>query len=219
MRDPDGLLAAGRDLDARRLLEAYRKGVFPWYSQGQPVLWWSPDPRMVLRLESFRITRSLAKSLRRVRRDGRWTVTLNEDFAGVMRACAEPRADQDGTWITADIVAAYCALHGQGNAHSVEVREDGALVGGLYGVSIGRMFYGESMFTRRADASKLALCALVHTLRACGFRMIDCQQNTGHLASLGATQVRREWFLQQVCELASMPAPDWKALAIEWPEV
>ncbi len=219
MRDPDGLLAAGRDLGPRRLLEAYRKGVFPWYSQGQPVLWWSPDPRMVLYLDDFRITRSLTKSLRRVRREARWTVSLDADFEAVMRACAEPRADQDGTWITDDIVAAYCALQRQGDAHSVEVREDGVLVGGLYGVSIGRMFYGESMFARRTDASKLALCALVSALRAGGFRVIDCQQNTGHLASLGATQIPRERFLRLVSELTSLPAPDWKALAIGWPEV
>ena len=218
MRDPDGLLAAGRDLGPRRLLEAYRKGVFPWYSQGQPVLWWSPDPRMVLRLDSFRITRSLAKTLRRVRRDARWTVSLDTDFEGVMRACAEPRADQDGSWITDDIVTAYCALQRQGDAHSVEVREHGVLVGGLYGVSIGRMFYGESMFTRVADASKTALFALVQLLRRHGFRMIDCQQNTRHLASLGAREISRATFLQQVAELIRQPGPDWRASSIDLPD-
>ncbi len=218
MREPNGLLAAGNDLDARRLLEAYGHGIFPWYSQGQPVLWWSPDPRMVLYLERFKLSRSLVKTLRRVRREGCWKITLDADFARVMRACAEPRPEQDGTWITDQIVEAYCALHRGGNAHSVEVWEGDALIGGLYGVAIGRMFFGESMFTRRTDVSKAALAALVFALRRAGFRVIDCQQATGHLASLGATQITREQFLKEVSELSSMPAPQWPALAVDWPD-
>jgi leucyl/phenylalanyl-tRNA--protein transferase len=219
LREPNGLLAAGRDLSPSRLLEAYRGGIFPWYSAGQPVLWWSPDPRMVLFLDEFKLSRSLAKTLRRVRREGRWTVELDRDFEAVMRACAEPRPDQDGTWITREIVAAYVGLHRQGCAHSIEVREDGVLIGGLYGVSIGRMFFGESMFARRADASKCALAALVALLRGHGFSVIDCQQATSHLASLGAREIPRDAFLDRVAVLTAQSAPDWSAMKPEFPEV
>lgn len=219
LREPEGLLAAGGDLGPKRLLEAYRKGVFPWYSQGQPVLWWSPDPRMVLYLDGFRMRRSLVKTLRRARREAHWRVTLDGAFERVMRACAQPRAEQDGTWITGAMMAAYAALHEMGHAHSVEVWEGESLVGGLYGVSIGRMFYGESMFARRPDASKAALAAFVFALRANDFRVIDCQQATGHLASLGAIQITREKFLEEVSELSSMPAPQWRAMRVEWPDV
>jgi len=218
LTEPNGLLAAGRDLSAKRLLEAYRNGIFPWYSRGQPVLWWSPDPRMVLFLEEFRVTRSFAKTLRRLRREGRWRLTLDAAFARVMRECAAPRPDQDGTWITRAIREAYGELHACGCAHSVEVWEGEALVGGLYGVSIGRMFYGESMFARAADASKVALAALVATLREAGFRVIDCQQNTPHLASLGAREIDRSVFLQLVSELTEQPAPDWTAFRIGIPD-
>jgi leucyl/phenylalanyl-tRNA--protein transferase len=218
LTEPNGLLAAGRDLSAKRLLEAYRNGIFPWYSRGQPVLWWSPDPRMVLFLEEFRVTRSFAKTLRRLRREGRWRLTLDAAFARVMRECAAPRPDQDGTWITRAIREAYGELHARGCAHSVEVWEGEALVGGLYGVSIGRMFYGESMFARAADASKVALAALVATLREAGFRVIDCQQNTPHLASLGAREIDRSVFLQLVSELTEQPAPDWTAFRIGIPD-
>ena len=218
LAEPNGLLAAGRDLSAKRLLEAYRNGIFPWYSRGQPVLWWSPDPRMVLFLEEFRVTRSFAKTLRRLRREGRWRLTLDAAFARVMRECAAPRPDQDGTWITRAIREAYGELHARGCAHSVEVWEGEALVGGLYGVSIGRMFYGESMFARAADASKVALAALVATLREAGFRVIDCQQNTPHLASLGAREIDRSVFLQLVSELTEQPAPDWTAFRIGIPD-
>jgi len=218
LRDPNGLLAAGRDLGAERLQEAYRKGIFPWYSRGQPVLWWSPDPRMVLFLDEFKVSRSLTKTLRRLRREAVWTVRLDTAFAAVMRECAAPRPDQDGTWITREILAAYTELHRRGLAHSVEVWRDDALVGGLYGVSLGRMFYGESMFARVPDASKVALAALVSLLRDAGFRVIDCQQNTRHLASLGAREIDRDQFLQSVSQLTAQPAPDWRSLRIEIPD-
>ena len=219
LAEPNGLLAAGRDLSPQRLLEAYRAGVFPWYSDGQPVLWWSPDPRMVLFIDEFKISRSLAKTLRRVRREGGWRVTLDVAFTRVMRECATPRPDQDGTWITPDVVAAYAGLHRIGHAHSVEVWEGTSLIGGLYGVSIGRMFYGESMFARRTDASKCALAALVHLLAPRGYRIIDCQQATGHLASLGAREIPRERFLLLIADLAAAPGPDWRCAAIEFPDV
>lgn len=216
--DPNGLLAAGADLSAARLLEAYRHGIFPWYTEGQPVLWWSPDPRMVLYLDEFKASRSLLQSVRRTRRNGRWRITLDACFERVMRECAMPREDQDGTWITREIAAAYGDLHRMGAAHSVEVWDGERLDGGLYGVSIGRMFFGESMFTRVPDASKVALFALVRLLRVHGFRVIDCQQNTRHLASLGAREISRAAFLQQVAELVRQPGPDWRALSIELPD-
>ena len=218
LREPNGLLAAGRDLSARRLLEAYRHGIFPWYSRGQPVLWWSPDPRMVLFLDEFKVSRSLTKTLRRLRRERPWQVKLDTAFERVMRECAAPRPDQDGTWISREIVAAYCGLHRLGRAHSVEIWRDDDLIGGLYGVSIGRMFYGESMFAREPDASKVALAALVRLLHGAGFRVIDCQQNTRHLASLGAREIDREHFLDMVSQLTALPDPDWASLTIELPD-
>jgi leucyl/phenylalanyl-tRNA--protein transferase len=219
LTEPNGLLAAGRDLSARRLLEAYRRGVFPWFSEGQPVLWWTPDPRMVLELDRFKASRSLLQTVRRVARSGAWRLSMNTAFEVVMRQCAAPRHRQDGTWIVDEIVRAYCALHRQGFAHSVEVwNGSGELVGGLYGVSIGRMFFGESMFTREPDASKYALFALVRRLRTLGFHMIDCQQATPHLASLGAHQISRASFLETLTDLIQRPAPDWSALCIEAPE-
>jgi leucyl/phenylalanyl-tRNA--protein transferase len=215
--EPNGLLAAGRDLSARRLLEAYGQGTFPWYSQGQPVLWWSPDPRMVVFVEEFQPSRSLRKTLRRVRATGAWSVTLDRSFVQVMQACAAPRDGQDGTWITRDIIKAYHALHQAGHAHSVEVWAQGELVGGLYGVSIGRMFFGESMFTRVSDASKCAYAALIAMLRRLGFTMVDCQQSTGHLASLGAREVPRTEFLSRLRVLCGLPGPDWREVTIDWP--
>lgn len=218
LREPNGLLAAGADLSATRLLEAYRHGIFPWYTEGQPVLWWSPDPRMVLYLDEFNASRSLRQTMRRARRDGRWRLSLDACFERTMRECAMPREGRQGTWITPDIAAAYGELHRIGAAHSVEVWEHDRLVGGLYGVSIGRMFFGESMFTRVPDASKAALAALVRLLRGNGFRVIDCQQDTAHLASLGARAIDREQFLQIVSLMTSMPAPDWPGLTVSLPE-
>lgn len=215
--EPSGLLAAGRDLSAQRLVEAYRRGIFPWYTTGQPVLWWSPDPRMLLFIEEFKVSRSLGRTLRRLRDDPAYRVTLDAAFERVMQACAEPRPGQDGTWITPRILQAYADLHRHGMAHSIEVWHEGRLAAGLYGVSIGRMFYGESMFTRAPDLSKVALAVLVNALRGAGFSVIDCQQNTRHLASLGAREIDRKAFLHMVAKFTSKTAPDWGGLRIEIP--
>lgn len=214
---PNGLLAASAQLSAERLFEAYRHGIFPWYTDGQPVLWWSPDPRMVLHLDELRISRSLRRTLRAARRDARLRVTLDACFEQVMRECAAPRPGQDGTWITDAIRAGYGAMHRAGAAHSVEVWDDERLIGGLYGVSMGRMFYGESMFAREPDASKIALVALAELLKAQDFPVIDCQQSTRHLASLGAREVPRAAFLERVHALVRRPGPDWRAMSIELP--
>jgi leucyl/phenylalanyl-tRNA---protein transferase len=206
LRDPNGLLAAGADLSPSRLLDAYRRGIFPWFSEDDPLLWWSPDPRMVLFVRELRVSRSL----RRVLRAGRFTVTFDGAFAEVMAGCAGPRRDEAGTWITDDMVEAYGALARLGFAHSVETWADGRLAGGLYGVAIGRMFYGESMFSRQSDASKVALVTLVRQLGRWGFEMIDCQMSTAHLASLGAREIPRAGFLERLRELVrlpSLPAP------------
>lgn len=203
LREPNGLLAAGADLSLHRLLDAYRHGIFPWYSEGEPVLWWSPDPRMVLVPGEIAISRSLSKRVRR----RTYEIRTDTCFSDVMRACAEPREDQAGTWITAEIVAAYSALHAAGMAHSVEAWAQGELVGGLYGVAIGRMFYGESMFMRATDASKVALAHLVRQLERWSFGLIDCQMETAHLASLGAVQMCRKDFLLRLTELVNYPTP------------
>jgi len=201
LREPDGLLAAGGALTTGRLLDAYRHGIFPWYSEGQPVLWWSPDPRMVLVPAEIRISRSLRK---RLRNDG-YDVRVDTCFATVMEACAEPRAGQAGTWITEEMVAAYTALHAGGLAHSVETWVDGKLAGGLYGVAIGRAFFGESMFTRVADASKIALAHLARQLERWNFGLIDCQMSTPHLVSLGAREIARVDFMRSLAELVNYP--------------
>jgi leucyl/phenylalanyl-tRNA--protein transferase len=215
----DAPIAAGLDLSARRLIEAYRQGIFPWYNEGQPVLWWSPDPRMVLRLADFKVSRSLRKVLRSARREGHWTLSLDRAFPQVMAACAAPRGSHGhGTWITAAIRQAYGELHRLGMAHSVETWRGDTLVGGLYGVAIGRMFYGESMFARETDASKAALAGLVALLRSQDFRVIDCQQETGHLASLGAAPEARADFLREMRELTALPPPDWSSLRIALPD-
>ncbi len=210
--DAPGLLAAGADLSPARLLAAYRNGIFPWFSEGQPILWWSTDPRMVLMTDQFRISASLAKTLRKVAADPRWEHRFDSNFEAVMRACAAPRKDGPGTWISEDIVAGYTGLHRLGYAHSSETWLDGKLVGGAYGVSIGHMFYGESMFARVTDASKIALAHLVRFLRAHGVAMIDCQQETGHLASLGAAPIARSAFLAHLRQAIEQPQiVSWKA--------
>ena len=187
-----GPLHVGGDLDFATLLAAYRHGVFPWYSEDEPVQWWSPNPRFVLPPGALRVTDSLLKTMRKPG----WTVTLDQAFERVMRACAAvPRPGQDGTWITEEMIAAYVELHRRGHAHSVEVSWQGELVGGLYGVAIGRIFHGESMFHTRSDASKVGFAALVGRLRTAGFQLIDCQMPTAHLASLGAAPIRRAEFL------------------------
>ena len=206
LREPDGLLAAGADLSLPRLLDAYRQGIFPWYSEEDPLLWWSPDPRMVLWLGEFHLSRSL----RRVLHASRFRVTLDTAFGAVMDGCAEPRgydADDDaGTWITIELRAAYTGLAEAGHGHSVEVWDDELLVGGLYGVALGRMFYGESMFSRCANASKVALATLVAQLHRWEFELIDCQMSTSHLASLGAREIPRAEFVTHVARLGGQPA-------------
>jgi leucyl/phenylalanyl-tRNA---protein transferase len=197
LKDPPGLLAAGGDLSAERLLAAYRRGIFPWYSPGQPVLWWSPDPREVLFPKEFHRSRSLARTLRR----GRLHCSMDQDFAAVIDACAAPRARSPGTWITPDMRRAYCLLHARGVAHSLEVRCEGVLVGGLYGLRIGRVFCGESMFSRVADASKVALEALVSQCLADGTALIDCQVPSAHLRSLGSRPIARAQFLALLAQL------------------
>ncbi|MFZ1181382.1 MAG: leucyl/phenylalanyl-tRNA--protein transferase [Herbaspirillum sp.] len=209
LADPAGLLAVGADLSPQRLLDAYRHGIFPWFSEGQPILWWSTDPRMVLYTNRLIVSDSLKKTLRKVERsrhtDARWDVRFDSAFRDVMQACAEPRKETAGTWISRDIVDSYCCLHQAGYAHSSEVWLEGRLVGGTYGVSIGRMFYGESMFARVSDASKVALTYLVHFLRQHGVRMIDCQQETSHLASLGAAPIPRSAFLAHLRQAIDAP--------------
>jgi len=205
---PNGLLAAGADLSVPRLLEAYASGIFPWYSEGQPVLWWSPDPRMVLVPSEAKLTRSLRKRLKK--RD--FEIRSDTAFEAVIRACAAPRPDQEGTWITADMIAAYTALHRAGRAHSVETWIGGELAGGLYGVALGRMFYGESMFTRRPDASKIALAALARQLERWGYGMIDCQMTSAHLARFGAREIPRAEFMRKLATLVNYPetARKWR---------
>lgn len=200
-----GLLAAGADLSVARLLDAYSHGIFPWYSEGQPILWWSTDPRMVLMTADFKVSDSLKKTLKKIAKDPRWEIRFDSAFEQVMRACAAPRRDSAGTWISEDIIGAYCALHAAGYAHSAEVWLDGKLVGGAYGVCIGRMFFGESMFARVSDASKIAMAHLVFLLRAQGVTMIDCQQETAHLASLGARPIARNEFILRLSAAITQP--------------
>ncbi|MGL4230551.1 MAG: leucyl/phenylalanyl-tRNA--protein transferase [Casimicrobium sp.] len=195
--DPNGLLCAGLELTGARVLAAYERGIFPWYSEGQPVLWWSPDPRMVLRPNEFKLHRSLRKALRNTR----YEIRVDQNFEAVMRACAEPRPDQDGTWISEAIIAAYTELHDAGYAHCVECWIDDELAGGLYGIALGRVFFGESMFMRRTDASKIAFAHLVTQLTRWQFELIDCQQQTAHLASLGAAPISRKKFISELARL------------------
>jgi leucyl/phenylalanyl-tRNA--protein transferase len=201
LTEPNGLLAIGGDLSLPRLLDAYRHGIFPWFNRGEPVLWWSPDPRMVLVPGEVRVSRSLAKRLR----NAGFELRVDTAFTEVMRACAAPRADGAGTWISPAMIAAYTRLFDAGYAHSVETWRDGRLVGGLYGVAVGRMFYGESMFSREPDASKVALVRLARQLEQWGFGLIDCQMETAHLASLGARTLPRAAFTARLAELVNLP--------------
>ncbi|KAB7627516.1 leucyl/phenylalanyl-tRNA--protein transferase [Alkalilimnicola sp. S0819] len=194
LSEPNGLLAAGGRLSPQRLEAAYARGIFPWFSEGQPVLWWSPDPRALLYPQELRVSRSLRKRLR----NGGFRVSLDENFPAVLRACAAPREDGAGTWITEDMQAAYRALAERGVAHSVEVRRGDALVGGLYGVALGGAFFGESMFSRERDGSKIALCWLAGQLRRWGYAFIDCQLPSAHLMSMGARSVARADFIRQL---------------------
>ena len=203
MRDPNGLLAAGGDLSPERLLAAYRHGCFPWYQEGQPLLWWSPDPRTVLYPEELHVSRSLAKKLRQ----GVFNVTFDRAFQDVIQGCAAPRDYADGTWITTPMQNAYVTLHQLGVAHSVEVWQDGQLVGGLYGLAMGRLFFGESMFSRATDASKVGFVTLVGRLRGWDFKLIDCQMPTQHLASFGARTIPRRIFAEALAKYLDEPGP------------
>jgi leucyl/phenylalanyl-tRNA--protein transferase len=205
--DPSGLLAVGGDLSPDRLLEAYRIGIFPWYVQDQPILWWSPDPRCILELSEFKISRSLRRTLQR----GTFTVTFDRAFEEVIGACASAaREGQAGTWITSEMCGAYLRLHGLGFAHSVECWLEGVLVGGLYGVSLGRVFFGESMFHHKTDASKVALATLVEKLKGWEFAFIDAQMSTEHMIRLGAKDISRRVFLKRLQAALSHPTKRWK---------
>ncbi len=212
-----GLLAAGASLDADQLEQAYRQGIFPWYSAGQPVMWWSPDPRMVLQPAQFRLHRSLRQSLRRWLARPGVELVFDRDFPQVMARCAsQQRPGQRGTWIVPGIVQAYTALHRRGLAHSAELWQDGQLVAGLYFVALGRAVFGESMFTSVRDGSKMALSLLVSVAHHHGVGMIDCQQNTRHLASLGAAELQRAQFLDHVRRAQDLPAIDWARETLYW---
>lgn len=206
---PNGLLAASVSLSPEQVIAAYRLGIFPWYAEGDPVMWWCPNPRMVLPTAQFHVSRSLRKTLRAVARDPARELRLDYDFAAVIRCCAAPREGQDGTWISEEISAAYCDLAKRDLAHSVELWHEGRLVGGLYGVSLGRMFFGESMFSRVRDGSKIALATLVAILSQEQVPVIDCQQRTLHLASLGAREMPRRDFCEYVARAAAQPPVDW----------
>ncbi len=191
LAEPNGLLAIGGDLSPARLIKAYRHGIFPWYSDDQPILWWSPNPRCLLFPADIKISRSLNKTLKRMD----FTVSFDEDFAAVIQQCSALRSEQQGTWITTDMIVAYQRLHQLGIAHSVEVRRDGELIGGLYGLAIGKAFFGESMFSTQTDASKIALVYLARQLLERGYHFIDCQLPTPHLKSMGAVEVQRQDYL------------------------
>ncbi len=209
LEHPNGLLAASAGVSAAQLLDSYPRGIFPWYSEGDPVLWWCPDPRMVLYTDEFRVSRSLRKTLRAVAENAGWELSADRDFEAVMRCCAAPRQGQDGTWIGEDIIGAYCELARRGLAHSIELREGGRLIGAVYGVAMGRMFFGESMFSAVRDASKIALATLVAILSRERVPVIDCQQRTGHLASLGARELSRRDFCAHVARSVALEPVDW----------
>ena len=215
-RDPNGLLAMGGDLSPTRLVNAYSQGIFPWYSAGEPVLWWCPDPRMVFRTDAFALPRRLRRELRR----SPWELRADTAFAAVIDACARsPRPGQDGTWITPEMRAAYLELHRLGHAHSVEVFEGGRLVGGIYGVALGRMFFGESMFSAESGGSKVALAGLVRILRGWGWPLLDAQVENPHLLSLGGRRMPRTAFLAEVARLTALPAVPgpWTARVAPFP--
>jgi len=212
-----GLVAVGADLEVATLTQAYGKGIFPWFSDGQPILWWSPDPRMVLQTANFRLHRSLRQALVRFSNDARCEIRFDSAFPQVIQACAStPRRGQPGTWILPEMVQAYTDLHRAGTAHSVETWIDGKLVGGLYCVALGRAVFGESMFAHKPDASKIALAALVAFCRQTGVTAIDCQQNTAHLASLGATEVPRKAFLAHILQAQGDSPLDWRFTPLYW---
>jgi len=213
LAEPNGLLCAGGDLSPSRLLDAYRQGIFPWYTHGDPILWWSPDPRTVLFCDELKLSRSLGKSIR----NRGYQIRLDTAFEAVLDGCAAPRRGVPGTWLGTEMRAAYLSLHRAGHAHCAEAWQGGELVGGLYGVALGRMFYGESMFSRATDASKVAFVALVAELRRRGFPMIDCQMRTPLLASLGAREIARADFLRRLPVLVHYAEPPghWHAATLQ----
>ena len=212
-----GLLAAGSKLDVPTLVNAYGRGIFPWYSEGQPTLWWSPDPRMTLYTQQFKLHRSLRKTLTHFLNNPACEIRFDKAFVSVINTCAsKPRNGQPGTWILPEMIAAYCALHDAGYAHSIETWVSGKLVGGLYCVNLGRMVFGESMFAHVTDASKIALCALVAFCRAHSITMIDCQQNTAHLSSMGAQEISRDTFTTHVANTGKHAAPKWQFDPVYW---
>jgi leucyl/phenylalanyl-tRNA--protein transferase len=202
LREPDGLLAVGGCLSQNRLLNAYRHGIFPWYNPGEPILWWSPDPRLVLFPGKLIVSRSLGKTLRK----NVYSVTFDQAFDEVIRACAHPRKDMTGTWISAEIQTAYIQLHHAGFAHSVEAWLDDELVGGLYGIALGQVFFGESMFHTRTNASKTAFATLITQLKSWDYQLVDCQVHTRHLESLGAEKIRRDYFMRLLNQYCDNPA-------------
>ena len=208
LKEPDGLLAIGGDLSPARLLRAYRHGIFPWYSNDQPILWWSPDPRTVLYPERLKVSRSLRKTLKKKI----FTVTTDSVFRRVIQCCAEPRATGGGTWLTDDMIEAYCRLHIMGYAHSIETWHQDELVGGLYGLCLGKVFFGESMFSRRGDASKVAFVHLVEHLQTWGYELIDCQVASAHLSTLGAEAIPRRDFITILNRYCDLPS-SWKTWA------
>lgn len=214
LRSPNGLLCAGADLSPARLIDAYSRGIFPWFSEGEPILWWSPHPRMVLFPADLKVSRSLRRTVTK----GMFETRFDTAFSHVMRECAAPRDGQPGTWIGPEMVEAYSRLHELGFAHSVESWRDGRLAGGLYGILLGRVFFGESMFSRETDASKVALVQLVERLRTLEVRVIDCQQATRHLASLGARAIARRDFAQLLAESIQYPPTGsrWPATEDAW---
>lgn len=213
LREPNGLLAMGGDLSPARLLAAYSLGIFPWYSAGEPLLWWSPDPRCVFATDALRIHHSLRKQWR----GKAWRLTADRAFTLVMQACAAPRGDHAGTWITPEMIAAYSELHRLGHAHSVEVWDGAQLVGGIYGVAIGRLFCGESMFSAHSGASKLALMVLAALLREWGYPLIDSQVANAHTLSLGAREIPRDDYLREVARLTALPGRAGRWTGVELP--
>lgn len=215
-----GLLAAGGQLDVVHLTTAYRHGIFPWFSAGQPILWWSPEPRMVLEPFMFRLHRSLRRTLQKFRYSPGCEIRIDHDFHAVISACSNKiRKDQSGTWIVPEMVSAYQALHSAGHAHSIETWVDGHLAGGLYCISLGHAVFGESMFAHQSDASKIALAALICLCKSQGVTLIDCQQNTHHLASLGAHEIKREIFLEHIGKAAKLPDLRWSFDPVYWNEL
>ncbi len=211
LKEPNGLLAAGGDLNPDRIICAYAQGIFPWYSPGEPILWWSPDPRSIVLPQKFKASRSLAKIIKKKT----FHVTTDTCFERVMRQCAEPRIEQEGTWIDEGIIGAYCKLHDMGVAHSIECWNDDQLVGGLYGLALGRVFFGESMFSLQSNASKVAFAALCQQLTSWDFELIDCQVHSQHLESMGAIEVTREEFMKKLTKgLNSQPVKKWAFDAI-----